>query len=97
MLCIYSNTPCKLRLNIITYFTENIAFNKSAWKQGGIYGADRAIDGRKSSLSVYGWDCVPQQHSQTAEWRVDLGGILNVHHILIQYATNNEAWGMSFS
>ncbi|XP_078328083.1 uncharacterized protein LOC144623517 [Crassostrea virginica] len=71
---------------------ENLAFNKSTWRQGGLYGSNHAVDGQKSSLSVWGQDCVPQDLTQTAEWRVDLGEILSVHHILIQYATNNEAW-----
>ena len=79
------------------FFLENLAFNKSTWRQGGLYGSHHAVDGRKSSLSVWGQDCVPPDHKQTAEWRVDLGEILSVHHILIQYATNNDDWGIPFS
>ena len=59
-----------------THFLENLAFNKSTWRQGGLYGSNHAVDGQKSSLSVWGQDCVPQDLTQTAEWRVDLGEIL---------------------
>ena len=84
-------------LTRVHMFLENLAFNKSTWRQGGLYGSHHAVDGQKSSLAVWGPDCVPQDLNQTAEWRVDLGEILSVHHILIQYATDNKAWGMSFS
>nr|XP_022306729.1 receptor-type tyrosine-protein phosphatase T-like isoform X1 [Crassostrea virginica] len=74
---------------------ENLALNKSTWKQGDSYGEDRAVDGQKSSLSVYGSDCIPSTYTKTVEWRVDLGNILSIHHIFIQYATNNKQWDAS--
>ena len=76
--------------------TENLALNKSTWKHGDGIFADRAVDGQKTSLSVYGTDCIPPTYTKTVEWRVDLGNILSIHHIFIQYATNNKQWGIFY-
>ena len=79
----------------ILYFAENIALNKPAWQHYSSFGnsAGRAVDGRKDSLSIFGSDCVTSQHNYTAEWRVDLGAVVSIHHIFIQCATNNKPWG----
>lgn len=56
--------------------------------------AERAVDGQKSNLTVFGGECTASAYEKpTAEWRVDLGTVLSIHHILIQYATNDEVWG----
>lgn len=75
--------------------------NKPAWQKYpydpfDIYpGADCAVDGYKSNLHVYGGQCTLSSNMQsTAEWRVDLREVLSIHHIFIQYATNNDIWGM---
>lgn len=75
--------------------------NKPAWQQhsyypvNGPYGAGVAVDGYKLDLDVYGGLCTLSASVQsTAEWRVDLGGVLSIHYIFIQYATNNDIWGM---
>ena len=77
-------------------FTENLAFNKPAWQSGTVEsdsGADRAVDGQYTDLRWRGGQCAMPYGGQTAEWRVDLGGVKNIHHVFVQYATNNDVWG----
>ena len=77
-------------------FTENLAFNKPAW-QSSTYeyytGADRAVDGQYTDLRWWAGQCAASYGVQTAEWRVDLGGIKNIHHVFVQYATENRVSG----
>lgn len=79
---------------------ENIALNKPAWQQYpyhpflGMFDADRAVDGYKSNLDLFGGHCTFSDYEKsTAEWGVDLGRVLSIHYIFIQYATNNDIWG----
>ena len=52
------------------------------------------MDGEYTDLGVYGGQCAVSYGGQTAEWRVDLGGVKYIHHVLIQYATGNKVWGI---
>ena len=83
--------------NIFNLLTENIALNKEAWQSSGMYralngshwyylGAHHAVDGLKDNLTLGGEQCAVSFLGPTAEWRVDLDGILSIHHIFIQHA-----------
>lgn len=72
--------------------------NKPAWHQysfpGEPWGADRAVDGLYADLSAGGGQCtISENYKPTAEWRVDLGGVLSIHYIFIQYRAADIAWG----
>ena len=76
--------------------TENLALHKTGWQSGTLWsgsGAERAVDGRYTDLDVYRGQCAASDGGQTAEWRVDLGGVRSIHHIVTHYATGNKVWG----
>ena len=51
------------------------------------------MDGLRQNLKWNGGQCAWGSYGRLAEWRGDLGGILSIHHIFIQYATDNKVWG----
>ena len=79
-------------INLIKCFTENLALHRPTWQSStwlsGYSGADRAVDGQ------YTGECAVSFGGLTAEWRVDLGALKNIHHVFIQYATMNITWGI---
>ena len=79
-------------------FLENLALKKPTWQQyPSVLGAEKAVDGRFTDMSVWGGQCVSSfGRRSTTEWRVDLEAILSVHHIFIQFLTGNKTWGKTF-
>ena len=75
---------------------ENLALGKSAWQQTTYspnWGADKGVDGLYTRLDAWGDQCtISGDYQSTAEWRVDLGGVFSIHHIFIQYRTEEIAW-----
>ena len=58
-------------------------------------GAERAVDGRYTDLSMFGGQCAGSVgRKTTAEWRVDLGEVKYINHVFIQHATANWVWGI---
>ena len=51
------------------------------------------MDGQYTDLREWAGQCAMSDAGQTAEWRVDLGGGKNIHHVFLQYATENSVWG----
>uniref|UniRef100_K1RCZ6 Scavenger receptor class F member 2 n=1 Tax=Magallana gigas TaxID=29159 RepID=K1RCZ6_MAGGI len=76
---------------------ENIALHRHAWQRYPFHGtpwnATYAVDGRRSDLDPAGGQCaISADGKSIAEWRVDLGEVRNLHHVFIQYRTDNVAW-----
>ena len=51
------------------------------------------MDGKYTDLDWDGGQCAVAYGGETEEWGVNLGGVRSIHHIVIQYATNNRVWG----
>ncbi|XP_078330346.1 uncharacterized protein LOC111112509 [Crassostrea virginica] len=71
---------------------ENLALHQPAWQSStaGPYTADLAVDG-------YTGQCAVSFSGQTAEWRVDLGGEKNIHHVVIHHADWDPGYYLGFS
>lgn len=80
--------------------TENKALNKQAWQMYPRNGWDgwgdqKVVNGLKSYLDDLRGTCtISADVKLTAGWGVDQGNILSIHHIVMQYRTDNHRWGM---
>ncbi|XP_062608098.1 cell death abnormality protein 1-like [Saccostrea cucullata] len=93
------------KLNLIGIFAyDNVALRKLTWQQfpytdrplNNITMAEKAVDGLYSDRSAFGGQCTISANKRfTATWRVDLGGVLSIHHIRIYYRTDNNPWDIS--
>ncbi|XP_078328052.1 uncharacterized protein LOC144623504 [Crassostrea virginica] len=87
----YCNWAVLLCLSVQAY--ENLALHQPTW-QSSTYrsdtGAGRAVDGYTGlcAVSVY--------RQTTAEWRVDLGGVKYIHHVVIQHVKSLETYVKGF-
>ena len=59
-------------------------------------GAYHAVDGQYTDLDWRRGQCAASDWEQktTAEWRVALGAVKNIHHVFIQYLKGNRVWGI---
>jgi hypothetical protein len=91
-----------------SFCTDNIALYKPAWQLHpfnpeensvtAIVDASNGVDGLKSDFRYEGGQCViSNNEEQIAAWRVDLGNILSIHHIIIYFRIENAAWGKLLS
>lgn len=82
-------------LNKIPYHSENLAFGKPTWEQHPWpesdvdFGSENAVDGLYTDRGQGGQCTISENKKTTAEWRVDLGGVVSIGHIDIHYRTDN--------
>ena len=95
---------CMIKVNAINIISsvclENVALHKTSWQMNPYlkdeFSASLAVDGKKTNLFQWGGECVASGIGRTAEWRVDLNGVISIHHIVIQYVQNKPVWGIYF-
>ena len=81
---------------------EHVALGKPTWQQHPYYtyrwGVKIAVDEKYSDMSYFAGKqyAISAYSKRTAEWRVDLGRLISIHHVFIQYLTNNQPWSMLY-
>lgn len=76
--------------------TVNLALRKPTWENNPWpelerdYGSENAGDGMYKNRSDAGGQCtISDDGKYTAEWRVNLGSVVNIKHIIIYYRTDH--------
>lgn len=75
---------------------ENIALHKPTWQEhpwsdDRFYRGENAVDGIYKDRSANGGKCtISANNESTALWRVDLGSVVSISHIVIYYRTDNK-------
>lgn len=76
--------------------TVNLALRKPTWENNPWpelerdYGSENAVDGMYKNRSDAGGQCtISDDGKYTAEWRVDLGSVVNIKHVIIYYRTDH--------
>lgn len=76
--------------------TVNLALRKPTWEKHPWpdlerdFGSENAVDGMYKNRSEAGGQCtISDDRKYTAEWRVDLGSVVNIKHINIYYRTDH--------
>ena len=81
-------------------FAENLALFRltdSKYPFNGYTGSEKAVDGKRKSLSYSGGECFISANSRTyAIWNVDLSYPRGIERIVIYYRTDNFIWGWFF-
>ena len=91
-----SNTSEKCITLFFYMCTENLALHQPAWQSSYWLSDSRAefaVDGRNTNLELLGRQCA-ESYGRTAGWRVDLGGVKNIHHVFIQHVTGKSKLGI---
>lgn len=77
---------------------ENLALKKPTWQMypwpdlTRDFGSEIAVDGLYSDRGTGGGQCTFNNDGRyTAEWRVDLGGVVSISYIDIYYRTDNQS------
>ena len=52
------------------------------------------MDGQYTDLALDGGQCAASDSGKTTEWRVDLGGVKNIHNVIIQHMKCKSVLGI---
>nr|XP_034319110.1 uncharacterized protein LOC105334073 isoform X2 [Crassostrea gigas] len=77
------------------YDLENLSFGKETWQSSTFSDgtSDKAVDGHFESLKWDGKQCSLTIPSTKATWRVNLGRVYAIDHVVFMFRTDNLPWG----
>ena len=96
----HKKNPILSAITTTSSFAENLALLRltdSKYPFDGYTGSEKAVDGKRKSLSYSGGECFISANSRTyAIWKVDLSYPRGIERIVIYYRTDNFMWGWYF-